>query len=201
MSTAPIPASCGARVCTADALIGSHIHRDGGGIIPVISTAWRDRQGDLWRYDTDGLLHLYGMRPFAYEEVEKRWGPLVPARDDRPTPPPLTPAEALARLSQWVDDSYPPDLAPEAADWRRLTKVCEEAGEAVSAYAGSLGENPRKGVTHTSEDALREILDAATAAVAAVEHFTGNKGLALTMLNEHILAVATRAGVASGEGA
>lgn len=47
---------------------------------PGVSDAWVDNQGDVWRLGGDGLMHSYETAPFAREFVEKKWGPLRPAR-------------------------------------------------------------------------------------------------------------------------
>ncbi|WP_245674393.1 MazG-like family protein [Actinoplanes rectilineatus] len=39
----------------------------------------------------------------------------------------------------------------------RIAKIMEEAGEAVQAWGGVLGQNPRKGVTHTVGDVVGEL--------------------------------------------
>ncbi|WP_238425483.1 MazG-like family protein [Micromonospora parastrephiae] len=39
----------------------------------------------------------------------------------------------------------------------RILKLTEEAGEASAAWIGLLGQNPRKGVTHTREDVAAEL--------------------------------------------
>lgn len=102
----------------------------------------------------------------------------------------------LVALSQWIDGSPAYEgLGREAADWRRIAKVAEECGEVVSAYSGSLGENPRKGVTHTVDDVLKELLDVATAALGAYEHLTGNQGTSLAALDAHVEALLRRAGI------
>lgn len=101
----------------------------------------------------------------------------------------------LVTLSRWIDDSYDSRVDPETVHWRRVAKVAEEAGEAVSALGGFVGENPRKGYTHSREDVTRELLDTAVAALGAVEHLYGNTGRALELLDDHIAAVAARAGL------
>ncbi len=106
----------------------------------------------------------------------------------------LTQAVVVA-LSEWVTGSYPSDTSRESVLWRRITKVNEEAGEVVNAFAGSLGENPRKGVTHTQVDVIEELLDTAVASLGAVEELTGNNGLSMQMLDSHIIKVGMRAGV------
>ncbi|MGC3862828.1 hypothetical protein ACPSM1_21880 [Micromonospora chersina] len=51
----------------------------------------------------------------------------------------------------------------------RLLKLSEEAGEAAAAWIGVLGQNPRKGVTHTREDVAAELADVAFTALVAIE--------------------------------
>lgn len=49
----------------------------------------------------------------------------------------------------------------------RLLKITEEAGEAAQAWIGVMGQNPRKGFTHTLPDVADELCDViVTAAVA-----------------------------------
>ncbi|MEU1687516.1 hypothetical protein [Micromonospora sp. NPDC005707] len=51
----------------------------------------------------------------------------------------------------------------------RLLKLTEEAGEAAAAWIGVLGQNPRKGVTHTREEVAAELADVAFTALVAIE--------------------------------
>lgn len=103
-------------------------------------------------------------------------------------------AQALVNVSVWVDEANT-DRDPEALSWHRVTKIAEETGEVIEAMIGWTGGNPRKGVSHTIHDVIKESLDTAMAALGAVEHLTGNQGDALDMLDTHILAIAKRAGV------
>ncbi|MFI2663384.1 MazG-like family protein [Micromonospora carbonacea] len=50
----------------------------------------------------------------------------------------------------------------------RILKVTEEAGEAASAWIGTVGQNPRKGVTHTREDVAGELADVVLTALVAI---------------------------------
>jgi len=107
----------------------------------------------------------------------------------------------LVELSKWIDDSPAyVGIAPETAHWRRVSKVAAEAGEAIDALGGWVGENPRKGQTHTLADVLYELLDVATAALGAYEHLTGHKAGALGALDRHIVHVGTRAGLVTTPG-
>lgn len=94
----------------------------------------------------------------------------------------------LALISAKVTASYPPDVqaVPELVLRRRVTKVANEVGEMLEALEGYTGENPRKGVYATREDVVKELLDCASAALCAVEHMTGNYGIALHMLAEQV---------------
>src|SRR3954452_8090463 len=51
----------------------------------------------------------------------------------------------------------------------RILKVTEEAGEAAGAWIGVLGQNPRKGVTHSRKDVVAELADVAITALVAIE--------------------------------
>ncbi|MPY47089.1 MazG-like family protein [Streptomyces acidicola] len=49
----------------------------------------------------------------------------------------------------------------------RILKLSEEAGEVAQAWIGAVGQNPRKGVTHSPRDVADELCDViVTAAVA-----------------------------------
>lgn len=112
--------------------------------------------------------------------------------------PALAADQQVTAISKWIDDS--PGYArmdPEAHDWRRIQKVAQEVGEAFEAYAGTLGENPRKGITHTPADVRRELYDVALAALGAAEHLDGNNGGTLATFLEHVAFVHDRAGLGS----
>lgn len=83
---------------------------------------------------------------------------------------------AIIETSQMLDASYPDDLCSEAVDRRRIDKLAEEVGEVIDAYNGYVGENPRKGVTHTEIDVLNELIDVAACALGAYEHLTDHQG-------------------------
>jgi hypothetical protein len=46
------------------------------------ASSWTDRQGDVWRLREGSLLHTPETAPFPREHVEKKWGPLVPNREN-----------------------------------------------------------------------------------------------------------------------
>ncbi|MFI7576697.1 MazG-like family protein [Micromonospora sp. NPDC049497] len=71
----------------------------------------------------------------------------------------------------------------------RILKLSEEAGEVAGAWIGMVGQNPRKGVTHTREDVAAELADVAFTALVAIESL----GLdARTVLDECVTKVRTR---------
>lgn len=105
---------------------------------------------------------------------------------------------AIVALSRWVDGSPSyVGVSPEAISWRRITKLVEEAGEVINAFGGSLGENPRKGQTHTLADVEHELLDVALSALGALAHLRGNSHSAglMSALEAHAVSRAERAGL------
>lgn len=64
-----------------------------------------------------------------------------------------------------------------ANDWRRITKVCEEAGEVWEALSKATGDNPRKPHTGNYDDVLKELGDVAFAAICAIYHITDDTEL------------------------
>lgn len=100
----------------------------------------------------------------------------------------------LAEISRWIDDGNA-HRDPEARTWGRLAKLAEETGEVIAAYIGATGQNPRKGVTGTTDAVVRELMDAALTALAAAEHLLGNNGEALDYFTEHDDYVHERAGL------
>ncbi|WKU02846.1 hypothetical protein [Micromonospora sp. HUAS LYJ1] len=50
----------------------------------------------------------------------------------------------------------------------RILKVTEEAGEAAAAWIGTIGQNPRKGITHTTADVAAELADVVLTALVAI---------------------------------
>lgn len=51
----------------------------------------------------------------------------------------------------------------------RIIKLSEEVGEVSAAWIGYTGQNPRKGITHSKEDVVKELLDVAVTALVAAE--------------------------------
>ena len=103
----------------------------------------------------------------------------------------------LAEISRWVDD-HPANKArsPEAQLWGRVSKVAEEHGETIQALIAVTGQNPRKPASGSMDQVVKELLDTAVTALAAVEHIDGNSGQSLIMMVDHILVLMDRGGLA-----
>jgi hypothetical protein len=104
----------------------------------------------------------------------------------------------IAALSAWID-AFNADRDPEAQLWGRIAKIQEEAGETIAALIGLTGGNPRKGVTHTADDVVKELLDCAVTALGAAEHLVGNDGSCLDRLGAHVDRLVNRAGISAGQ--
>ena len=105
-------------------------------------------------------------------------------------------ANDLARLSRWIDAPNL-GLGPDVLNWVRVSKVAEECGEAVAAFIGVTGTNPRKGVTHTMDDVIAELLDVALTALCAVEHFNDSDGRSMALFAAHVRSRCDRVGLAA----
>jgi NTP pyrophosphatase (non-canonical NTP hydrolase) len=74
---------------------------------------------------------------------------------------------AAVRASRtWLDEANGTDIHQQTC---RILKVTEEAGEAAGAWIGVMGNNPRKGVTHTLDEVAAELADVAMTALVAIE--------------------------------
>lgn len=103
-------------------------------------------------------------------------------------------SRGIAALSTWIDEGNR-GRDPEAATWARLAKVTEEAGEVVAAHIGATGQNPRKGITHRTEDVQEELLDVALTALAALEHLRGHDHRSIELLEDKLGRTLQRAGL------
>jgi hypothetical protein len=112
----------------------------------------------------------------------------APAADpDRPVPYALTPrARAalhgtapapatlwrhVATLVAWLDAAHPRTEHEIAC---RVMKLAEETGEAVAAYIGMTGQNPRKGICATRDDLASELCDVIVTALVALATIAGD---------------------------
>jgi NTP pyrophosphatase (non-canonical NTP hydrolase) len=73
---------------------------------------------------------------------------------------------AVPAARDWLDTANGTDLHELSC---RILKVTEEAGEAARAWIGTVGQNPRKGVTHSRQDVADELADVALTALVAIE--------------------------------
>lgn len=80
----------------------------------------------------------------------------------------------IEAVDNWLDSNVGGDYPdqPLAQDWARISKVAEELGEAIQAFIGATGQNPRKGVTNNMGPVMEELADTALTAIFAMQHFT-----------------------------
>ncbi|MEW2378997.1 MazG-like family protein [Micromonospora sp. NPDC047812] len=84
--------------------------------------------------------------------------------------------DAIRALRGWLDAANGTGQTEMTC---RILKLTEEAGEAASAWIGLLGQNPRKGVTHSREDVAAELADVAFTALVAIESLGSDSRLVL----------------------
>ena len=63
-------------------------------------------------------------------------------------------------------------LPPDTERLLRIMKLTEEVGEVTQAVIGALGQNPRKGITHTWDDVQAELCDVVFTAMVALTTIT-----------------------------
>jgi phosphoribosyl-ATP pyrophosphohydrolase len=71
----------------------------------------------------------------------------------------------VAAAANWLDEH---NGASQAEKCMRILKVVEEAGDAAAAWIGTTGQNPRKGITHTTDQVAAELADVAFTALVAI---------------------------------
>jgi hypothetical protein len=74
--------------------------------------------------------------------------------------------DTVDRLVEWLDGASV--LPRESERLLRVMKLSEEVGETTQALIGVLGQNPRKGVTHTWQDVEAELCDVILTAMVAL---------------------------------
>ncbi|WP_316743056.1 MazG-like family protein [Streptomyces sp. MK7] len=77
----------------------------------------------------------------------------------------------------------------------RMLKLSEEVGEAAQAVIGVMGQNPRKGTTHTWEDVQSELCDVVITALVALRTLTPD---AREVFDRHLARVRERSLGAAG---
>jgi phosphoribosyl-ATP pyrophosphohydrolase len=80
-------------------------------------------------------------------------------------------------------------LTPDMEKLLRIMKLTEEAGEVTQAVIGTLGQNPRKGITHTWDDVQAELCDVIFTAMVALATLTPH---AREVFSAHLARVAGR---------
>ena len=93
----------------------------------------------------------------------------------------------IDQIVRWLDGGS--TLGPEIKKLIRIMKLTEEAGEVTQAVIGTLGQNPRKGVTHTWEDVQAELCDVIFTAMVALTTLTPD---ARETFDGHLARVARR---------
>jgi hypothetical protein len=106
--------------------------------------------------------------------------------------------EGVRLITKWLDDANEPGPHEDAM---RVLKLAEEVGEAVEAYIGFTGQNPRKGVTHTGLQFYHELIDVAVTALCALQHFTQDDKVTRAYVEARVRATVRRAGLVTEENA
>jgi hypothetical protein len=102
---------------------------------------------------------------------------------------PVTIWRHAATLTAWLDAANPRTDHEVAC---RVMKLAEETGEAISAYIGMVGQNPRKGTCATLDDLAAELCDVIVTAMVALATVTGDAAGAETRMQQHLSARFTR---------
>jgi NTP pyrophosphatase (non-canonical NTP hydrolase) len=93
----------------------------------------------------------------------------------------------IGDIVNWLDANSV--LPAETEKLLRIMKLTEEAGEVTQAVIGVMGQNPRKGVTHTWDDVQAELCDVMFTAMVALTTLTPD---ARTVFDAHLARVADR---------
>jgi len=93
----------------------------------------------------------------------------------------------IGQIVGWLDDSS--TLPLETEKLLRIMKLTEEVGEVTQAVTGTLGQNPRKGFTHTWDDVQAELCDVIFTAMVALTTVSPD---ARETFNRHLARVADR---------
>lgn len=93
----------------------------------------------------------------------------------------------IGQIVGWLDQSS--TLPPDTETLLRIMKLTEEAGEVSQAVTGVMGQNPRKGVTHTWDDVQAEVCDVILTAMVVLTTLTPD---ARDVFKTHLARVAQR---------
>jgi len=102
--------------------------------------------------------------------------------------------QTVHAVDAWLDDSVSDvyQVQPQAQDWARISKIGEELGEAIQAFIGATGQNPRKGITNDMEAVLDELADTVFTGILAIQHFTKNTSVTRRILREKLAKIGAR---------
>lgn len=100
----------------------------------------------------------------------------------------------IVAIDAWLDEGVAKlyRSQPLAQDWARLSKVAEELGEAVQAFIGVTGQNPRKGVCNSMDEVLDEMADVVFTGILCMQHFTKDPQKVRDILRAKLAKTATR---------
>ncbi|GHH30054.1 MazG-like family protein [Streptomyces rubradiris] len=100
----------------------------------------------------------------------------------------LTPDQwtTIHNLTTWLDQQ---NGRSQQEITLRILKLTEEAGEVAQAWIGTVGQNPRKGTTHTTADVADELVDVIVTATVALTSITDQPE---TVLAHKLKAIADR---------
>jgi NTP pyrophosphatase (non-canonical NTP hydrolase) len=93
----------------------------------------------------------------------------------------------IGEIVGWLDEKSA--LPPDTEKLLRIMKLTEEAGEVTQAVIGTMGQNPRKGITHTWDDVQAELCDVMFTAMVALATITPD---AQKTFDAHLARVADR---------
>ncbi|WP_428955041.1 MazG-like family protein [Streptomyces sp. cg35] len=93
----------------------------------------------------------------------------------------------IDRLRDWLDSNN--RRPSQEALLLRVLKLSEEVGEVAEAVIGAVGQNPRKGVSHTWQDVESELCDVVVTALVALGTLTPD---ARGALSAHVAKLAER---------
>jgi NTP pyrophosphatase (non-canonical NTP hydrolase) len=93
--------------------------------------------------------------------------------------------EVVRRATAWLDAHN--GRAREEVT-HRILKLVEEVGEVAQARIGQLGQNPRKGVTHSQGDLAAELADVVMTALVVLQSLDLDPATVLTQKAETITA-------------
>lgn len=102
---------------------------------------------------------------------------------------------AIDKIDSWLDSNVPGKYReqPLAQDWARISKIGEELGEAIQAFIGYTGQNPRKGYDGTTNyEVMNELADVILTAILAIQHFTKNTSSTRNIIRAKTLHITQR---------